>query len=544
MECFAGTKIHNGVAIGRIHFMVDVSSGILRQKIAEVDGEINRFEQGRKTAYQELMHLYEKTKLKVGDLGAQIFEVHALLLEDPEFLSQVRQYIIENQVTAEYALFEVGENLAKQFAQMEDVYFQARSADIKDVTGRVISILSGIDSGNDEENLAQPCILVAKEISPSKLVQMDRNQLLAFATKEGGANSHSAILARAMDIPALYNVSISQEWDGKNAILDGNNGLFIIDPDEKTILEYQRLIALHAEEQQLLLEQRGKETITPQGHKVLLYANASHAKDLSKIFQNDAEGIGLLRSEFLYLEKKDYPTEEEQFEIYKQVLTQMEGKRTIIRTVDVGADKQADYMNLAKEENPALGLRGIRLCLQRPELLKIQLRAILRASAYGSVAIMYPMITSLEEVKEIKNIYTQVKEELMKKGTEIGNVQQGIMIETPAAVMISDLLAKEVDFFSIGTNDLLQYTLAMDRQNVKVERFYNPHHEAIMRMIQMVARNAHEAGIWVGICGELASDISLLPRFMEMEIDELSVAPSKILKVRKAIRENKIKGEK
>ena len=534
METCNGTKIFGGIAIGKIFYYKKQSNTVERKKIDNAAAEIDRYEQAKQTAIEQLNALYEKAVKEVGEINAQIMEVHAMMLEDDDYNDSIHNLIKTQGINAEWAVATTGDNFSKMFANMEDEYFKARSADVKDISERVINVLSGIHGTDD---LSEPCIIIAEDLAPSETVQMDKSKLLAFVTRQGSANSHTAILARTMSIPALIKVEIKEEWDGKTAIVDGYTGTLYVDPDEDTLKTYREKQEQDEKQKQLLLDLKGKETVTTSGQKVHLYANIGNVSDLGAVLQNDAAGIGLFRSEFLYLEKDTFPTEEEQFAAYKQVAETMAGKRVIIRTLDIGADKQVGYFNLDKEENPAMGYRAIRICLSQPDIFKTQLHAILRASAYGKIAIMYPMITSVDEIRDIKKIVEEVKEELTKAGIRYNDVEQGIMIETPAAAMISDQLAKEVDFFSIGTNDLTQYTLAIDRQNNKLDRFYNAHHEAILRMIRMVVENAHKEGIWAGICGELGADTELTRTFLEMGVDELSVSPGMILPLRKIIRE-------
>lgn len=535
MEKYTGKKVFNGVAMGPIKFYSKEQGQVARRHIEDVQAELARYEAAKEVAMQQLHDLYEKAVQEVGEVNAQIFEVHSMLLEDDDYNDSITNMITSQEINAEYAVAVTGDHFAEMFANMEDEYFQARSADIKDISDRVVSVLSGKESGGELGDA--PVIIAAEDLAPSETVKMDKRKLLAFVTHLGSTNSHTAILARTMGIPALIGIEIRKDWDGKYAIVDGKEGLLIVDPDAATISEYQKKKAEEEERNQLYQTLKGKETVTQSGQKVHLYANIGNVSDLATVLMNDAEGIGLFRSEFLYLESKDYPTEEEQFQVYKRVAETMAGKRVIIRTLDIGADKQVDYFELGKEENPALGYRAIRICLTRPEIFKTQLRALFRASAFGNIAIMYPMITSIEEVRQIRQISSAVKQELCEAGIPIGTVEEGIMIETPAAAIISDELAKEVDFFSIGTNDLTQYTLAIDRQNPKLDSFYQPHHEAILRLIQMVVDNSHKAGIWTGICGELGADMELTETFLKMGVDELSVSPGCILPIRKIIRD-------
>ena len=534
MEIIQGKAIFGGIAIGPISFFAKEQKQVKRTKVEDTEAEIARYEAALATAIEQLGALYEKALKEVGESEAQIFEVHQMMLEDDDYNDSVKNIITSQGLNAEYAVATTGDNFSTMFAAMDDEYFQARAVDVKDISERIINILMGIGEAKVSD---EPSIIVAEDLAPSETVQMDKSKLLGFVTRLGSSNSHTAILARTMNIPALIQVDIKEEWNGKQAIIDGFSGKFIIEPEADVLEEYQKKQAEQQERRRLLAEQKGKTTVTKSGKAIKLFANIGSVSDLQSVMENDAAGIGLFRSEFLYLESETYPTEEEQFKAYKMVAETMAGKKVIIRTLDIGADKQVDYFELDKEENPAMGLRAIRICLTRPEIFKTQLRALLRASAFGNIAVMYPMIISVEEVRKIKAIMEEVKAELDEAGIPYGNVEQGIMIETPAAVILSDLLAKEVDFFSIGTNDLTQYTLAIDRQNAKLDEFYNPHHEAVLRMIQMVVENAHKAGIWAGICGELGADLELTDRFMEMGVDELSVSPTFIYPVRQKIRE-------
>lgn len=534
MEIIQGKAIFGGIAIGPVSFFAKEQKQVKRTKVEDTEAEIARYEAALATAIEQLGALYEKALKEVGESEAQIFEVHQMMLEDDDYNDSVKNIITSQGLNAEYAVATTGDNFSTMFAAMDDEYFQARAVDVKDISERIINILMGIGEAKVSD---KPSIIVAEDLAPSETVQMDKSKLLGFVTRLGSSNSHTAILARTMNIPALIQVDIKEEWNGKQAIIDGFSGKFIIEPEADVLEEYQKKQAEQQERRRLLAEQKGKPTVTKNGKAIKLFANIGSVSDLQSVMENDAAGIGLFRSEFLYLESDTYPTEEEQFKAYKMVAETMAGKKVIIRTLDIGADKQVDYFELDKEENPAMGLRAIRICLTRPEIFKTQLRALLRASAFGNIAVMYPMIISVEEVRKIKAIMEEVKAELDEAGIPYGNVEQGIMIETPAAVILSDLLAKEVDFFSIGTNDLTQYTLAIDRQNAKLDEFYNPHHEAVLRMIQMVVENAHKAGIWAGICGELGADLELTDRFMEMGVDELSVSPTFIYPVRQKIRE-------
>ena len=534
MEIIQGKAIFGGIAIGPISFFAKEQKQVKRTKVEDTEAEIARYEAALATAIEQLGALYEKALKEVGESEAQIFEVHQMMLEDDDYNDSVKNIITSQGLNAEFAVATTGDNFSTMFAAMDDEYFQARAVDVKDISERIINILMGIGEAKVSD---VPSIIVAEDLAPSETVQMDKSKLLGFVTRLGSSNSHTAILARTMNIPALIQVDIKEEWNGKQAIIDGFSGKFIIEPEADVLEEYQKKQAEQLERRRLLAEQKGKPTVTKNGKAIKLFANIGSVSDLQSVMENDAAGIGLFRSEFLYLESDTYPTEEEQFKAYKMVAETMAGKKVIIRTLDIGADKQVDYFELDKEENPAMGLRAIRICLTRPEIFKTQLRALLRASAFGNISVMYPMIISVEEVRKIKAIMEEVKAELDEAGIPYGNVEQGIMIETPAAVILSDLLAKEVDFFSIGTNDLTQYTLAIDRQNAKLDEFYNPHHEAVLRMIQMVVENAHKAGIWAGICGELGADLELTDRFMEMGVDELSVSPTFIYPVRQKIRE-------
>lgn len=536
MEQFRGKSIFQGIAIGKILFYSKNQQQVKREKIEDVEAEAERYETAKKKAVAQLNALYEKAVVEVGEVNAQIFSVHAMILEDDDFNDSVLNMIRQQEVNAEYAVAVTGDNFSEMFANMEDEYFRARSADIKDISERLVSVLQGRAGGGDIS--AEPVIIVAEDLAPSETVQMDKSKLLSFVTRLGSSNSHTAILARTMNIPALIGVQIKESWNGKNAIVDGYHGILYIEPTAEVIEKLKKRQQEDLERRELLQTLKGKEDVTKSGQKIKLYANIGNVSDLAAVLQNDAAGIGLFRSEFLYLESRDYPTEEEQFRAYRQVAETMAGKKVIIRTLDIGADKQVDYFKLAREDNPAMGYRAIRICLTRKDIFKTQLRALFRSSAYGNIAIMYPMIISVDEVLQIKKIVEEVKLELDNDSIPYGKVEQGIMIETPAAAMISDLLAREVDFFSIGTNDLTQYTLAIDRQNAKLDPFYDAHHEAVLRMIKMIVDNAHQAGIWAGICGELGADQSLTDTFLEMGVDELSVSPTFVLPIRKIIREH------
>ena len=535
MKEYFGKKIFGGIAIGKISFYSKNQNVVVRKKTDDSEGEIARYEAAREKAIEQLHGLYEKALKEVGEMNAEIFEVHAMMLEDDDYNDSVKNIITSQKVNAEYAVGVTGDNFSEMFANMEDDYFKARSADVKDISERVISVLCGKTSESDIGD--EPVIVVADDLAPSETVQMDKTKLLAFVTKFGSSNSHTAILARMMNIPALSGVPVDLEElkTGMEAVVDGFEGKFVVEPGEEVKQKTEAKMREEAEKLKLLQELKGKETVTADGKKVHLYANIGSVGDIAGVLENDAEGIGLFRSEFLYLGKTDFPTEEEQFNAYKQALQLMAGKKVIIRTLDIGADKQVDYFNLGKEENPALGYRAIRICLKQPEIFKTQLRALLRAAVYGNLSVMYPMITSTEEVEQIFAIVEEVKQELDAAEIPYKVPEQGVMIETPAAVMISEDLAQMVDFFSIGTNDLTQYTLAIDRQNEKLDDFYNAHHKAILMMIRMVVENAHKYGKWAGICGELGADLELTDEFMKMGVDELSVAPGMILKLRKRI---------
>lgn len=535
MEMYTGKSIFKGIAIGKILFYQKGEQPVKRVKIEDTAEQIKRYEDARAKAAEQLQGLYEKALKEVGEANAAVFEVHQMMLEDDDYIDSVVNIIETQQVNAEFAVATTGDNFAKMFAEMEDDYFKARAADVKDISERMVNILSGNESGGAIGD--EPVIVVAEDLAPSETVQMDKEKLLAFVTRLGSANSHTAILARTMNIPALIEVDIKEEWNGKMAVVDGYTGTFYIDPDEDILKKMQEKKEEDIKARELLQELKGKEDVTVDGKHIKLYANIGGVKDVASVLANDAAGIGLFRSEFLYLEADNYPDEEAQFQAYKTVAENMAGKKVIVRTLDIGADKQVDYFNLDYEENPAMGYRAIRICLDRRDIFRTQLRALLRASAYGNIGIMYPMIISVDEVKEIKKIVESIKTELTEKGIEYGEVEQGIMIETPAAVMISDLLAEEVDFFSIGTNDLTQYTLAIDRQNSKLDNIYDSHHPAVLRMIQKTIENGHKAGCWVGICGELGADMTLTETFLKMGIDELSVSPTFVLPIRKLIRE-------
>ena len=535
MKSFTGKTVFDGVAVGKIVFYGKKEEVVKRERIDDIEAEIKRLEEALNTSVAQLEKLYEKALVEVGEANAAIFEIHQMMLQDEDYLDAIRNMIRTQNVNAEYATANTGDHFSQMFASMEDDYMRARAADVKDISERLIRVLAGIEEKELEGN--EPVIIIAEDLAPSETVQLDKSKVLAFVTRLGSSNSHTAILARTMNIPALIGVEIDPAWDGMMGAVDGAKATIYLEPDEDTLTLIAQKKLRQDAYKKMLLELKGKETVTPDGRKINLYANIGNIGDAGAALYNDAEGIGLFRSEFLYLEKDHYPTEEEQFQAYKAVAETMAGKKVIIRTLDIGADKQVDYFEMEKEENPAMGYRAIRICLDRTQIFKTQLRALFRASAYGNISIMYPMIISVQEVQEIKQIVSEVKQELTHQGIAFSDVEQGIMIETPAAAIISDLLAKEVDFFSIGTNDLTQYTLAIDRQNPKLDSIYNPHHEAVLRLIEMVTRNGHQEGIWVGICGELAADTTLTERFIEMGIDELSVSPTFLLGVRKAVRE-------
>ncbi len=539
MEIYEGKSIFKGIAIGKIYYYQKGKQQVKREKIRDVAAEKARYEAANEKASVQLQALYEKAVKEVGEANAAVFEVHMMMLEDDDYVSSIVNMIETQHVNAEFAVASTGDNFAEMFSQMDDEYFKARAADVKDITERLISVLAEQEETGDIGN--DPVIVMADDLAPSETVQMDKEKLLAFVTRHGSANSHTAILARTMNIPALIGVDIKEEWNGHMAVVDGRDGRLYIDPDEEILKRFQDAQKKELEARELLSLLKGKEDVTADGKHIKLYANIAGVGDVANVLANDAAGIGLFRSEFLYLEAEDYPDEETQFLAYKRVAENMAGKKVVVRTLDIGADKQVDYFKLDKEENPAMGYRAIRICLDRPEIFRTQLRALIRASAYGEIAIMYPMIISVEEVLKIKEIVASVKKELDEQGIQYGNFEQGIMIETPAAVMMSEELAQEVDFFSIGTNDLTQYTLAMDRQNMKLDTMYDPHHPAILKMIRMTIDNGHKAGCWVGICGELGADTTLTETFLKMGIDELSVSPSFVLPVRKIIRETKVK---
>ena len=538
MQVYSGKSVFGGIAIGKISVYRKNEQQVKRVRTEDTKGELARYEAAKAAAIEQLQELYQKALKEVGEANAAIFEIHQMMLDDGDYNESVENIIETQKVNAEYAVAVTGDNFAQMFRAMDDDYMRERAADVKDISERVLSILNGGQKGKVVTD--EPVIIVADDLAPSETVQLEKDMVLSFVTVHGSVNSHTAILARTMAIPALIGTEelpLDDTVDGKLAVVDGLNGKIYVEPDAQTLEEMKKRRQADLEKKELLQLLKGKENVTLDGKKIMLYANIGNIKDLATVMQNDAGGIGLFRSEFIYLEKDRYPTEEEQFSIYKTAVETMAGKRVIIRTLDIGADKQCEYFKMDKEENPALGYRAIRICLTRPEIFKTQLRALFRASAYGNLAIMYPMITSLWEVKRIKEIVEEVKAELTAEQLEFGNPQQGIMIETPAAVMMSEELAKEVDFFSIGTNDLTQYTLAIDRQNPKLDKFYDAHHPAVLSMIRMTVENAHKAGIWAGICGELGADTSLTKEFLAMGVDELSVSPGSILPIRKIILE-------
>ena len=539
MQCFQGKSVYKGIAMGPIVVLKKDNYQVKRTRIEDPEAEVKRVDAALEKSKEQLQKLYDKAVKEVGEASAAIFEVHQMMLEDDDYLEAIQNTICTEQVNAEYAVATTGDNFAEMFASMDDDYMKARSADIKDISERLVRNLSGQE--DTDLSSIDPSVIVADDLSPSETVQMDKDKILAFVTVHGSTNSHTAILARMMNIPALIGVpmDLDELKTGMTAVVDGFEGTVTFDPDEEIKAQTEKRMEEEAEKLKLLQELKGKENVTLDGHKINIYANIGSVGDIGYVLENDAGGIGLFRSEFLYLGRNDCPTEEEQFQAYKQAVQMMAGKKVIIRTLDIGADKQVDYFNLGNEDNPALGYRAIRICLTQPDIFKTQLRALLRAAVYGNLSIMYPMITSTEEVKKIYEIVAEVEAELKEQEIQYKLPEQGIMIETPAAAIISDKLAEMVDFFSIGTNDLTQYTLALDRQNAKLDDFYNPHHEAILRMIQMVVDNAHKCGKWAGICGELGADATLTEQFVRMGVDELSVAPSMILKLRKIVREMK-----
>ena len=539
MQYFQGKSVYKGIVMGPVAVLKKNDYQVKRARIEDPEAEVKRVKEAVEVSKKQLGRLYDKAVREVGEASAAIFEVHQMMLEDEDYLESMENMIRTELVNAEYAAAATGDNFAEMFAAMDDEYMKARSADVKDISERLVRNLSG--EGDNDLSSMEPSVIVADDLSPSETVQMDKEKILAFVTVHGSTNSHTAILARMMNIPALIGVPMDLNGlkTGMTAVVDGFSGQVIFEPEEDVRKETEKRMQEEAEKEKLLEELKGKENVTPDGRKINIYANIGSVGDLGYVMENDAGGIGLFRSEFLYLGRNDFPTEEEQFQAYKQAVQTMAGKKVIIRTLDIGADKQVEYFNLGKEENPALGYRAIRICLKQPEIFKAQLRALFRAAVYGNLSVMYPMITSTEEVEKIYAIVAEVEEELKAQEVQYKIPEQGIMIETPAAVMISDRLAEMVDFFSIGTNDLTQYTLAIDRQNEQLDDFYNPHHEAVLRMIRMVVENAHKCGKWAGICGELGADLTLTEQFVRMGVDELSVAPSMILKLRKIVREMK-----
>lgn len=535
MTEYTGKSVYKGTAIGEIRVLKKKDSLVKRVHIDDVEAELARLEDAKQQTLAQLQSLYEKALQEVGEANAAIFEVHQMMLEDEDYQDAILGMIRNEEVNAEYAVAVTGDNFAEMFANMDDEYMQARSADVKDISNRLVENLSG-EEQMDWDTM-EPSIIVADDLTPSETVQMDKKKILAFVTVHGSTNSHTAILARMMNIPALIGVPLPLEelHSGTQAIVDGKKGVFYLEPDATQIANAEEAQKQEKEQQNLLATYKGRESVTKSGKKIHLYANIGSVSDVAYVLENDAEGIGLFRSEFLYLGRDALPDETEQFNAYRQVLQMMAGKKVIIRTLDIGADKNADYLELGHEDNPAMGYRAIRICLEQPDIFKTQLRALLRAAKFGNLSIMYPMITSVEEVMSIKEIVKEVEKELQEENLPYVIPEQGIMIETPAAVMISAELAEHVDFFSIGTNDLTQYTLAIDRQNSRLDRFYNPHHEAVLRMIQMTIDGAHKHGKWVGICGELGADTTLTERFITMGIDELSVSPSMVLGVRSKI---------
>ncbi|MGN0574545.1 MAG: phosphoenolpyruvate--protein phosphotransferase [Ruminococcus sp.] len=540
MEVFSGKSVYGGIAIGRLRVFTGSESQVKRIRIDDTDAELERLEQAREKAKEQLKQLYEKAVREIGEASAAIFEIHAMMLDDSDYIESAENIIRTQSVNAEYAVSVTGDNFSNLFSTMEDEYMKARAADVKDISDRLLRILC--ESPDTFDSSDEPEIILADDLAPSQTVQLDKEKVLAFVTVHGSSNSHTAILARTMNIPAIIgcSVKLDSSLNGKTAVVDGGSGRLYINPDKDLLDEMRSKQSEEIEQQKLLQSLKDKEDITLDGRKIRLYANIGSLSDIAAVFLNDAGGIGLFRSEFIYLGRNSLPTEEEQFQIYRKAAETLAGKKLIIRTLDIGADKQADYLGIGQEENPAMGCRAIRICLTQPEIFKAQLRAIYRATAFGDISIMYPMITSLWELKEIHRIADEVRQELLDKGIECGEPEQGIMIETPAAVEISDILAEEADFFSIGTNDLTQYTLAADRQNPRLDDFYDPRHPAVMRMIKRVIDNGHKAGIWVGICGELGADTELTETFIRMGIDELSVSPSSVLKVREKIRASRM----
>ncbi|MCR5452998.1 MAG: phosphoenolpyruvate--protein phosphotransferase [Lachnospiraceae bacterium] len=534
MTEISGKSVFGGIAIGPVSIYQKSDNVVKREKTDDPEAELTRFETARETAKQQLQKLYDKALTEVGEANAMVFEVHQMMLDDLDYIESVQNIVRTQLVNAEFAVATTGDNFSEMFASMDDEYMQGRAADVKDISNRVVNVLQGGEGPGF--HATEPSILLADDLAPSETVQLDKSLVLSFVTRHGSTNSHTSILARTMNIPALIGVDYSDDFAGKMAIVDGFEGKIIIEPDADTLAKYKGLQEKEEEKKRLLLELKGKENVTIDGTKINVYANIGGVSDVADVLKNDAGGIGLFRSEFLYLESSDYPTEEEQFKAYKTVAENMAGKKVIIRTLDIGADKQVDYFNMEHEDNPALGYRAIRICLDRIDIFKTQLRALYRASYYGTISIMFPMIISVDEVRKIKEIVEEVKASLTAQGVPYGEVELGIMVETPAAVFMSRELADEVDFFSIGTNDLTQYTLAIDRQNPKLDNINDPHHPAVLRAIEMTIKNGHEGGAWVGICGELGADTSLTETFLRMGVDELSVSPSRVLSVRDAIR--------
>ena len=538
MKSYQGKGVYGAIAIGKISLLNKPEAAVKRVRVDDTDGEKSRFEQAKASSLSQLQEIYDKALKEVGEANAAIFEIHQMMLDDEDYNESINNIIETQSVNAEYAVAVTADNFAEMFSSMDDAYMKARAADVRDISNRIISNLTGETSkGNFSD---EKVIICASDMAPSETVSLDKDRVLAFVTAHGSSNSHTAILARNMNIPAVIGAGdnfLNDIQDGCKAIVDGFTGEIFVEPDDGTCKKYLEKQRADEEKKRLLQDLRGKENITLDGRKINIYANIGSVGDIGKVLANDAGGIGLFRSEFLYLENSDFPTEEQQFTAYKKVLESMAGKKVIIRTLDIGADKRCDYFNLKKEENPALGYRAIRICLTRPDIFRTQLRALYRASVYGSLGIMFPMITNVSEVEKILGICDAVKSELKAEGIEYSEkTELGIMIETPAAAVISDKLAPMVDFFSVGTNDLIQYTLACDRQNPDIEQFVDNHHEAVLRLIEMSTENAHRHGAWIGICGELGADTDLTERFLRMGIDELSVSPSFVLKVRDAVR--------
>ncbi len=540
MDTYDGKSVFDGIAIGKISVRKKAGQHVKREKIEDINAEIARYKRAKRRAIEQISSLYEKTFRELGEANAAIFKAHQMVLEDNGYNDSVEDLICAQEINAEYAVASTADNFSRMFAAMDDDYIRERAADIRDVSERVLKILRGV--AGEGAAAGEPSVIVADDLAPSEIMQFDKDMVLSFVTVRGSLSSHAAILAGTRGIPALVGtpLPLDDTVDGKLGIVDGTEGKIYVDPDKETLARMQKRQREEMERKELLQTLKGRESVTADGKKVMLYANIANIKDLAAVLQNGADGIGLFRSEFIYLEKEDYPTEEEQFQVYKKVAEAMAGRRAVIRTLDIGSDKQCPYFQMEHEENPALGCRAIRICLARPGVFKTQLRALFRASAYGKIAIMYPMITSVKEVRRIQEIADLVKAELAEQGIEFGEPEQGIMIETPAAAIISDELAKEVDFFSIGTNDLTQYTLAIDRQSMKLDEFYDPHHPAVLRLISMVVENAHKAGIWAGICGELVADQALTREFLAMGVDGISGSPGNILPIRKIVLETNV----